>query len=69
MGFNNDTVYTSGGEFNGRGVHKWHCLSCPWTHQEVGGRKEQNAGQRKAEAHRCYDSSKDAQAGRRDIYG
>jgi hypothetical protein len=69
MGLNNDTIYTHGGELNGKGLHKWHCLSCPWTQTALGGSKEQNVGQRKAEAHRCYDSSKDAQARRRDIYG
>ena len=51
MGYSNDTIYTSGGEFNGRGVHKWHCLGCNWTHQELGGRKDKNRGQRKADNH------------------
>lgn len=67
MGLNNDTIYTYGGELNGQGLHKWHCLSCPWTHTELGGRKNQNRGQAKAEAHKCYDSSKDLWSGRRDL--
>ena len=65
----NYTVYTSGGQINSKGVHNWHCLSCPWTHTEMGGRKEQNRGQRKANKHRCYDSSKDPQSGRKDTNG
>ena len=69
MGHSNDTVYSYGGDIGGVGLHKWHCLKCPWTHSTTGGRKNQDSGQRKAENHRCYDSSKDAQAGRRDLYG
>lgn len=65
----NDTVYTFGGALNGKGVHNWHCLSCPWKHQEVGGRIEQNRGQYKANRHRCYDSSRDPQKNRKDIHG
>ena len=63
----NYTQYTHGGVVNGKAVHNWHCLTCPWTHTEVGGRKEQNMGQRKADRHACYDSSKDAQKGRKDL--
>ena len=37
MGYSNDTIYTSGGEIGGLGLHKWHCLSCPWTHTTTGG--------------------------------
>jgi len=67
MGHSNNTVYTNGGEFNGRGVHKWHCLDCSWNHQEVGGRKEQNRGQRKAESHKCYSSANDSWSNRKDL--
>jgi len=67
MGYNNDTVYTFGGEVGGVGLHKWHCLSCPWTHSTTGGRKNQDAGQRKAEAHRCYNSANDSWSTRKDL--
>jgi len=63
----NHTYYERGGVVNGKASHNWHCLSCPWTQTVVGGRKEQNAGQRKADRHQCYDSSKDAQKDRKDL--
>jgi hypothetical protein len=67
MGYSNDTVYTSGGEVGGLGLHKWHCLSCPWTHTTTGGAKGKNAGQRKADSHRCYNSANDSWSERKDL--
>jgi hypothetical protein len=67
MGYSNDTVYTKAGVVNGKGLHKWHCLSCPWTHTEMGGRKEQTRGQNKAENHRCYNSDNDSWKQRKDL--
>jgi len=65
----NYTNYKFNGPINGLGSHSWSCLGCNWTHSELGGRKEQNRGQRKADSHKCYNSANDAQAGRKDIYG
>lgn len=67
MGYSNDTVYTSGGEIGGLGLHKWHCLSCPWTHTTTGGVQGKDAGQRKADAHRCYNSANDSWSERKDL--
>jgi hypothetical protein len=67
MGHSNNTVYTGGGELNGRGFHKWHCLDCSWTHSELGGRKEQDRGQRKANSHRCYNYANDSWSNRKDL--
>jgi hypothetical protein len=67
MGYSNDTIYSNGGEFNGRGVHKWHCLGCNWTHQELGGLKDKNRGQRKADNHACYNSANDSWKQRKDL--
>jgi hypothetical protein len=67
MGYSNDTIYTSGGEIGGLGLHKWHCLSCPWTHTTTGGLQGKNAGQRKADAHRCYNSANDSWSERKDL--
>jgi hypothetical protein len=67
VGHSNNTVYSSGGEFGGLGVHNWHCLGCQWTHTTVGGRKEQSAGQSKAESHKCYNSANDPWKQRKDL--
>ena len=65
----NLTNYRSNGQINGLGSHSWNCMGCGWTHSELGGRKKQNQGQRKADSHKCYNSANDSQAVRKDIYG
>ena len=67
MDDNNLTNYKYNGSVNGKGSHSWSCLGCSWSHSEIGGRKEQNRGQRKANKHSCYDSSKDSWSGRKDL--
>jgi len=71
MHMSNSTNYKYAGarSVNGQmfGIHQWNCTSCPWNMEVVGGRKELNAGARKASKHECYDSSKDSWSDRKDL--
>jgi hypothetical protein len=63
----NFTNYKFNGPVNGLGSHSWNCLGCNWTHSVLGGRLEQNRGQRKADSHACYNSSNDSWKQRKDL--
>ena len=63
----NLTNYKRDGVVNGKAVHSWQCMGCPWHATRIGGVKAKNSGQGEADRHQCYDSSKDAQKGRKDL--
>jgi len=54
-------------EINGKSIHKWTCMGCPWTHTEIGGRQALRHGNIKSMYHKCYNSEDDAQSERKDL--